>query len=88
VIGGRPPILEPMLHVHVDGIQVLAATAVEPHHLALRRCRREVDVKLIAERPILAPIGDERQRPQDSGIALPARAVVAVHARQHLVREV
>jgi hypothetical protein len=34
------------------------------------------------------PVGDERQRPQDPGLALPTRVVVAVHARQHLVQEV
>lgn len=77
-----------MLHVHADGVQVLPAPAVETHHLPLRRRRREVGAELVAERPVLAPVGEERQRPQDPGPVLPVRVVVAVHARQHLVREV
>lgn len=74
--------------MHADGVEVLPAPAVESHHLPLRHGRREVGAELIAERPVLAPVGDERQRSQDPGPVLPARVVVAVHARQDLVRVV
>jgi hypothetical protein len=85
VIGGRPPVPEPVLHVHTDGIQVLPAPAMEPDHLPLGRRRREEAACFITKRTVLAPVGDEREGPQDTGPFPSVSVVVAVDACQHLV---
>lgn len=44
-----------MLHVYSNGIQIQAASSMEPNHFALRRCRREKVPYLLPERTELPP---------------------------------
>jgi hypothetical protein len=76
---------QPVLHVHSDGVQVLAAPAMEADHLSLCGSRAEVAPYLIAEGSVLPSAADECDRSQDSGPFFHAGVVVAVDAGQHLM---